>query len=67
MSYFNEVSKIKFEGATSKNPLSFKEYNAEEVVIGKTMKEHLRFAMSYWHTLTGEGIDPFGNATMERS
>ncbi len=67
MSYFNEVSKIKFEGATSKNPLAFKVYNSEEVIMGKTMKEHLRFAMSYWHTLTGEGTDPFGNATMERS
>ena len=67
MAYFNEVSKINYEGAKSKNPLAFKEYNPEEVVMGKTMKEHLRFAMSYWHTLTGEGTDPFGNATMERS
>lgn len=64
--YFTNVSKIKYEGKDSKNPLAFKYYNPEEVVGGKTMKEHLRFTMSYWHTLTGEGQDPFGVGTMER-
>lgn len=66
MAYFNQVEKIKFEGPTSKNPLAFKYYNAEQTVMGKTMKEHLRFSMSYWHTLCGEGSDPFGAGTVDR-
>lgn len=64
--YFEKVAKIKFEGEKSKNPFAFKYYNPEEVIDGKTMKEYLRFTMSYWHTLTGEGADPFGVGTMER-
>ncbi|MFL0268680.1 xylose isomerase [Candidatus Clostridium radicumherbarum] len=64
--YFEKVAKIKFEGEKSKNPFAFKYYNPEKVIDGKTMKEHLRFTMSYWHTLTGEGADPFGIGTMER-
>lgn len=64
--YFPKVSKIKFEGRESKNPFAFKYYNAEEIINGKTMREYLRFTMSYWHTLTGEGSDPFGLGTMER-
>lgn len=64
--YFQGISKIAFEGSESTNPLAFKYYDAERVVAGKPMKEHLRFAMSYWHTMTGGGNDPFGNATMER-
>lgn len=66
MAYFNQVEKIKFEGPTSKNPLAFKYYNAEQIVMGKTMKEHLRFSMSYWHTLCGESSDPFGAGTVDR-
>lgn len=66
MQYFNEVTKIKFEGPTSTNPLAFKEYNPDEIIMGKPMKEHLRFSMSYWHTLTGEGSDPFGAGTAIR-
>lgn len=65
MAYFN-VKKIQFEGPTSKNALAFKYYNPEEIVMGKTMKEQCRFAMSYWHTLTYMGNDPFGGATMYR-
>ncbi len=64
--YFNNFEKIKFEGKLSKNPFSFKFYNENEVVLGKTMKEHLKFSMAYWHTMTGSGKDPFGDATMER-
>lgn len=64
--YFQGINKIVFEGAKSTNPLSFKFYDPERVVSGKKMKDHLRFAMSYWHTMTGGGNDPFGNATMER-
>lgn len=65
MAYFN-VGKIEYEGPQSKNPLSFKYYNPDEVIMGKTMKEHLRFAMSYWHTFTYMGRDPFGGDTMYR-
>ncbi|HIT90725.1 MAG TPA: xylose isomerase, partial [Candidatus Merdenecus merdavium] len=67
MSYFKEISKINYEGPESKNPLSFKYYNPDEIVNGKTMKEQLRFAMSYWHTFTFMGVDPFGKPTMQRS
>jgi len=66
MSYFPEIQKIKFEGSKSQNPLAFKYYNPDEVVLGKTMKEHLRFSMSYWHTFTYMGTDPFGQETMIR-
>jgi xylose isomerase len=66
MEYFNNIGKIKFEGESSNNLLAFKYYDPEKIVSGKPMKEHLRFAMSYWHTLTGEGSDPFGTGTMER-
>src|SRR5664279_152650 len=66
MSYF-EISKINYEGPTSSNPYAFKYYNPDQVVMGKTMKDHCRFAMSYWHTLTAMGSDQFGSATMFRA
>lgn len=65
MSYFN-VEAVQFEGLESKNPFAFKFYNPEEIVLGKPMKEHLRFAMSYWHTFTYMGNDPFGGSTIHR-
>jgi xylose isomerase len=58
--YFNNVQKIKFEGKGSDNPLAFKYYNADEVVAGKRMEDHLRFAVAYWHTFQATGTDPFG-------
>ncbi|MEX0710907.1 MAG: xylose isomerase, partial [Pirellulales bacterium] len=66
MAAFAEVKRIAFEGPRSKNPLAFKHYNAEEVVEGKTMKDHLRFSVAYWHTFRGTGSDPFGPGTMHR-
>jgi xylose isomerase len=63
---FKDIANIKFEGPGSKNPLAFKHYNAGEVVAGKTMAEHLRFAVVYWHTFRGTGSDPFGAGTMLR-
>jgi xylose isomerase len=63
---FPKISKIKYEGPKSKNPLAFKHYNADEVVAGKTMREQLRFAVVYWHTFRGTGSDPFGAGTMQR-
>jgi xylose isomerase len=68
MSYFPEVaSPIRFEGRQSTNPLAFKHYDANKRVGDKTMAEHLRFAVSYWHTFKGTGADPFGLPTMDRA
>ncbi|MBE3140746.1 MAG: xylose isomerase [Thermoplasmata archaeon] len=60
---FPGIGKIEYEGKKSKNPLAFRWYNPEEVVAGKKMKDHLRFAIAYWHSFCGDGSDPFGNAT----
>ncbi|MEI6197904.1 MAG: xylose isomerase, partial [Verrucomicrobiota bacterium] len=57
---FAEIQNIAYEGAHSKNPLAFKHYNADEIVAGKSMRDHLRFAVVYWHTFRGTGSDPFG-------
>jgi xylose isomerase len=57
------IGKIEYEGKNSKNPLALRWYNPTEVVAGKTMKDHLRFAIAYWHSFCGDGSDPFGNAT----
>jgi xylose isomerase len=67
MELFKNVSKIKYEGKDSNNPLSYKFYNPDETIAGKTMREQLRFAMSYWHTLCGEGADMFGAGTFDKS
>jgi xylose isomerase len=61
--YFKGISEIKFEGKTSDNPLAFKYYNPDQVVAGKTMREHFKFAIAYWHTFCGQGSDPFGPGT----
>ncbi len=63
MAYFPNVEKIKFEGKDSKNPMAFHYYDAEKVIMGKPMKEWLRFAMAWWHTLCAEGADQFGGGT----
>ena len=63
---FPKIKSIPYEGPGSKNPLAFKHYNADERVAGKTMREHLRFAVVYWHTFRGTGSDPFGAGTMQR-
>ncbi len=67
MTYFGNVNQVKYEGPSSKNPYAFKYYNPEETINGKSMEELLRFAVSYWHTFTGEGTDPFGQGTMVRT
>ncbi len=61
--YYKGISKIKFEGPKSDNPLAFKYYDPEKVVAGKTMKEHFKFAIAYWHSFCGVGSDPFGPGT----
>ncbi len=64
--YFKNISEIKYEGKDSNNPLSFKFYDENKIILGKTMKEHLRFATCYWHTFTWPGLDPFGGKTFDR-
>lgn len=66
MAYFPEISKIQYEGPKSRNPLAFRWYNPEEIIEGKTMKDHLRFSIVYWHTMRGTGSDPFGPGTAVR-
>jgi xylose isomerase len=62
--YFKGIGKIKFEGRESQNPLAFKFYDENKMIGGKTMKDHMRFAVAYWHTFCGAGGDPFGGDTM---
>lgn len=64
--FFPGISKIQYEGPASRNPLAFKHYNADEVIDGKTMKEHLRFSVTYWHTIRGSLADMFGSGTAVR-
>ncbi|OBA08394.1 xylose isomerase [Bacillus subtilis] len=66
VNYFGSVNKVVYEGKDSTNPLAFKYYNSHEEIGGKTMKEHLRFSIAYWHTFTADGTDVFGAATMQR-
>ncbi|MEM9445112.1 MAG: xylose isomerase [Verrucomicrobiota bacterium] len=63
MEYFKDVPVIPYEGSDSKNPLAFKHYNADEVIDGKSMSEHLRFAAPYWHVMRNPLADPFGQGT----
>jgi xylose isomerase len=65
--FFPGIGKIQFEGPQSRNPLAFKHYNAQEIVLGKTMAEHLRFAVCYWHTFKCSGADMFGPGTFKRA
>ena len=61
--YFKGIGTIQFEGKESDNPLAFKYYNPDKIVAGKTMREHFKFAIAYWHTFCGTGADPFGPGT----
>ncbi|MEK0414073.1 MAG: Xylose isomerase [Bacteroidota bacterium] len=61
--FFKGIGKIKYEGTSSHNPLAFRWYNENQVVAGKTMKDHFRFACAYWHSFCGSGADPFGEPT----
>ncbi|MGM9646313.1 MAG: xylose isomerase [Eubacteriales bacterium] len=67
MEIFENIPKIRYEGAESKNPLAFKFYDADKVVLGKKMSEHLPFAMAWWHNLCAEGTDMFGRGTANKS
>jgi len=65
--YFPGIEKIKYEGPDSRNPLAFKYYDEKKVIAGKTMKDHFRFAVAYWHTFCNTGEDPFGPGTQPLS
>ena len=64
--FFDGIAKPTFEGADSTNPMAFRHYNPDEIVMGKRMEDHLRFAVAYWHSFAWEGGDPFGGQTFER-
>lgn len=66
MSFFPSVDPISYQGPESRNPLAFRYYNADQVVAGKTMAEHLRFAVCYWHSFAAPGDDVFGDGTWDR-
>jgi len=61
--YFTGINKIPFEGSESDNPFAFKYYNPDQIVAGKTMRDHFKFAIAYWHSFCGQGTDPFGSGT----
>ena len=64
--FFKDIQKAKYEGTSSSNPLSFQHYDKDEVVMGKRLEDHLRFAVAYWHSFAWPGGDPFGGQTFER-
>jgi xylose isomerase len=64
--FFKGIEPIQYEGPNSTNPMAFRFYNPEQIIAGKPMKDHLRFAMAWWHTLCANGGDPFGQGTLVR-
>jgi len=66
MPAFPNIPQIKYEGPDSDNPLAFRYYNPDEMIEGKSMKDHLRFSVVYWHTFRANGSDPFGAPTLNR-
>ncbi|ACM59729.1 xylose isomerase [Caldicellulosiruptor bescii] len=66
MKYFKDIPEVKYEGPQSDNPFAFKYYNPDEIIDGKPLKDHLRFAIAYWHTFCATGSDPFGQPTIVR-
>ncbi len=67
MKRYTEIVKVPFSGAGSRDPLSFRHYDADAVIVGKPMREHLKFAVSWWHTINASGTDMFGGNTMDKS
>ncbi len=64
--FFKDIEPLKYEGTDSDNPLAFHHYNKDEIIAGKRMEDHLRFAVAYWHSFAWPGGDPFGGQTFER-
>ncbi|MBE6703252.1 MAG: xylose isomerase [Ruminococcaceae bacterium] len=67
MAFFKHIPVIPYKGKDSRDPLSFRYYNPDEIITGKPMREHLKFALSWWHTLCAEGVDMFGTGTSDKS
>lgn len=67
MGIFDKLEKIQYKGPDNRDPMSFSFYNPDEVIMGKTMRKYLRFAIAFWHTFQGDGLDMFGKPTMKRS
>jgi xylose isomerase len=63
MAYFPDIPHVRYEGPSSKNPFAFKHYNPDEIIEGKTMRDHMRFGAAYWHVMRNGLSDPFGGAT----
>lgn len=63
--YFKNISKIEYEGRDTDNPFAYRFYNKNKIIAGKSMQEHFKFAIAYWHSLTGLGTDPFGSSTQQ--
>ena len=61
--FFKDQKPIQYEGSESNSSLAFRHYNPDEIVLGKRLEEHLRFAVAYWHSFSWEGGDPFGGLT----
>ena len=64
--YFDQLDRVRFEGTKTTNPLAFRHYNPDELVLGKRMEDHLRFAACYWHTFCWNGADMFGVGSFDR-
>lgn len=64
--YFDQLDRVRFEGTKTNNPLAFRHYNPDELVLGKRMEDHLRFAACYWHTFCWNGADMFGAGSFDR-
>ncbi len=64
--FFGDITQIGYEGPNSTNPFAFRHYNPDEVVLGKRLEDHLRFAVCYWHNFVWPGLDPFGGQTFDR-
>ncbi len=65
--FFPSIPKVIYEGKNTRNPFAFRHYDPDEVIIGKKMRDHLKFAMAYWHTMCAEGTDMFGSGTVDKS
>lgn len=65
-SYFDQLEQVRYEGTSSNNPLAFRHYNPDEIILGKRMADHLRFAACYWHTFCWNGADMFGIGAFDR-
>ena len=64
--FFGDVSEVNYEGPDSTNPLAYRHYNPDEIVLGKRLEDHLRFAVAYWHSFAWDGHDIFGQGTFQR-